>query len=218
MKLAWTIFIATICGAVLAIVPWLLTFRATSLPPNPEQWSAFGSYVGGLLSPFIAALALIAFLKTVSQQQEQIEQLRLQGAKEDLWRAITKIESDYEQVLKGLPVTVKVGDKTYGFTAMDVVARMSFLAYQSAMVNEADLKRALAEHDGNLPRDHPSIASFETFGMAAGHLNQLRLFVEKHDEIAHNNALTKYFYRKHKLAYDRLLERGFLKDKWQVDS
>jgi hypothetical protein len=61
------------------------------------------------------------------------------------------------------------------------------------------------------------IRLFETFGVAAGHLNQLRLYVNKHHELSKTNVLSKYYSRKYKTANLRLISTGYLESekKWE---
>ena len=54
------------------IVMMILYFRTFPIPFSGDQshWGAFGDFVGGLLNPFVAFLALMALIKTVSIQQD----------------------------------------------------------------------------------------------------------------------------------------------------
>ncbi|HTD05886.1 hypothetical protein [Undibacterium sp.] len=45
---------------------------------KPEDWGAFGSYIGGLLGPAVSFVALMAVIVTVSLQRAAIEGQRLQ--------------------------------------------------------------------------------------------------------------------------------------------
>jgi hypothetical protein len=85
--------------------------------------------------------------------------------------------------------------------------------YDKVMINQSDVEKSI-EGKEFIPRDDPHIHAFEMFGMAAGHLNQLRIYVEKYAEIAGSNAMLKYFQRKYKIPYQRFVERGYLKEAW----
>ncbi|MFV0926516.1 hypothetical protein [Pseudomonas palmensis] len=43
---------------------------------NAQDWSAFGSYVGGLFGPLVSFVALLAVLKTIELQKELLETQR----------------------------------------------------------------------------------------------------------------------------------------------
>lgn len=46
------------------------------LSVNPDRWSAFGSYIGGLFGPLISFLTLLAILKTIGLQKELLDTQR----------------------------------------------------------------------------------------------------------------------------------------------
>lgn len=212
MKLTTTVLVGTLLGAALALAPWAMVFHGP-LSNSASDRAAFGGYLGGVLSPLIAAFALIALLRTIEQQQIQIEQLQRQGAKEDIWRVIEKIENDFEAVLRRHPIKANYGGRVYEYSGLDVVFNITFMEYDQVMLNKADVEKSF-EGKEHIPRDDPHIYAFEMFGMAAGHLNQLRLYVEKYAEIAGSNAMSKYFQRKYKIPYQRFVERGYLEETW----
>ena len=199
-------------------VPYIIFFSGP-LSGEQQNWAQFGDYVGGTLSPLLAALALIALLYTLRQQQEQINQLRKQAVKEDLLRAIEKLEEDFEKSLSRFPIRLPLPKRTLEFSGWDVVFSPSFIEYKEAMVNEADIMAIINAAGGvNAPvgfqRDDPKIHAYEMFGLAAGHLNQIRIYANNLDQASGNNALSKYYQRKYKVPYDRFLERGFVKEPW----
>ena len=216
MKLTTTVIFGTLVGATLVVAPWVAVFHGP-LSNNASDWSAFGGYLGGILSPLVAAFALIALLHTINQQQEQIEQLKRQGTKEDLWRVIEKIEKDFEIALRCYPIKLNISGKVYEYSGFDVAFNITFMDYQKVMVNRVDVEKSI---DGKeiIPRDDPVILAYEMFGMAAGHLNQLRIYVEKYAETAGNNGMPKYFQRKYKIPYERFVERGYLKETWRIET
>lgn len=216
MKLTTTtIIVGILIATALVVAPWAVVFHG-SWSSNTSDWSSFGSYFGGVLSPLIAAFALIALLHTIKQQQEQIEQLKRQGAKEDIWRVIEKIEKDFEIVLRRYPIKANIAGRVYEYSGLDVAFNITFIEYPKVMVNQADVEASLGEKE-SIPRDNPAFHAYEMFAMAAGHLNQLRIYVEKYAEIAGNNGVSKYFQRKYKIPYERFVERGYLKKTWNVE-
>jgi uncharacterized membrane protein len=215
MKLTTTVILGTMVAAALVIAAWVAVFHGP-LSDNANDWSAFGGYFGGILSPLIAALALIAFLHTIKQQQVQIEQLKRQGTKEDLWRVIEKIEKDFEIALRRYPIKLHTSGQIYEYSGFDVAFDISFVDYQKVMINTDDVVKSIEGRE-TFPRDDPGILAIEMFGMAAGHINQLRIYVEKYAEVAGNNSMTKYFQRKYKIPFERFVERGYLKETWRTE-
>ncbi|QXI24656.1 hypothetical protein HU724_010385 [Pseudomonas iranensis] len=52
---------------------WVFRYGLSS---NPDNWSAFGSFFGGIFGPLISAVTLVALLKTISLQREVIDTQR----------------------------------------------------------------------------------------------------------------------------------------------
>lgn len=50
------------------VTPYVLNFSNNAISKNPQDWGAFGSYLGGLLSPFLAIGSLYYVVKTFKQQ------------------------------------------------------------------------------------------------------------------------------------------------------
>ena len=50
------------------LTPYVLNFSNNAISKNPQDWGAFGSYLGGLLSPFLAIGSLYYVVKTFKQQ------------------------------------------------------------------------------------------------------------------------------------------------------
>lgn len=113
MKLIASLAAGVLLSLAVVIVPWI-TFFNGSLSGEPQNWAQFGDYVGGTLSPLISAWAFIALLYNLRQQQEEIIQMRKQAGKEDLLRAIGKLEDDFYKSLTRYPVKITSSDKTLG--------------------------------------------------------------------------------------------------------
>lgn len=208
---------------IIALLFWLAVFGKTALSGNPDDWSSFGSYFGGVLSPIIAAFALIAFLHTINQQQilitqqqDQLNEQRRQGNKTDIVTALRLMEADYERELSTLALTVTSPDgSTQECTGLDVFSMRFPDLYVFAIPMREEYQAQLrAQGETGISRNAPGLQAFIAFGMAAGHLNHIRLYVAEHDQIAGNNAMGNYYRRKYKLAYERLTERGYLSTPW----
>ena len=215
MKITTAFFVAILVGIALVIVPWVVMFYG-SLSSKPADWAAFGDYFGGVLSPLIAAFGLVALLHTIRQQGMEIKLLRDQNVKDDIWRVIEKIEKDFEDVLKRYPINVHTSGQIQKHSGLDIAFNLTAIEYKQVMVNEADILSYTEGKEG-VPSDDSNVLAYEMFASAAGHLNQLRIYVEKYSEIAGSNVMTKYFQRKYKVPYGRFVERGYLKEAWHTE-
>lgn len=56
-----------VIGIAASLIYWYMLDR--NLSSNPNDWGAFGSYIGGVLGPAVSFVALIAVLKTISLQR-----------------------------------------------------------------------------------------------------------------------------------------------------
>lgn len=63
-----------ICVSV-AVTVYVQIFNL-GLSSEPNNWSAFGSYIGGVLGPLISFLTLLAILKTIGLQKELLDTQR----------------------------------------------------------------------------------------------------------------------------------------------
>lgn len=60
---------------VISIYVYTLAFSG-GLSTAPDNWSAFGTYIGGIFGPLISFVTLIAILKTISLQKELLNTQR----------------------------------------------------------------------------------------------------------------------------------------------
>lgn len=71
--------ILLVAVVVVAVVSAVAVYRSAfgaGLSLNPDRWSAFGSYVGGVFGPLISFLTLLAILKTIGLQRDLLETQR----------------------------------------------------------------------------------------------------------------------------------------------
>ncbi len=197
---------------------WVFQFYGT-LSSNQNDWALFGAYFGGVLSPLIAIQALLAFLytiyqqnKLIIQQQNQIKTTEAESQKHDLVSTIRNIESDIFKTLNRFPINVTYdNNETLAFTGEDVLFNVAFQDYKLAITSISELS-SLLDGDNSLPKHHPAILSCGMFAETAGNINQLRLYIRKHDEISKNNIMSKYYKKKYKIPCERLMEKGMLEE------
>ena len=67
--------VVVIVSVVLAVVLYRQSF-GSGLSLEPNNWSAFGGYMGGVFGPLISFLTLLAILKTIRLQKELLDTQR----------------------------------------------------------------------------------------------------------------------------------------------
>ncbi|MDD5393247.1 MAG: hypothetical protein PHE17_09530 [Thiothrix sp.] len=197
-------------------LPWVYTFYG-ELSTNTADWSSFGSYMGGILSPLVAGLALFSLIKTVNQQQDQIDVLHKQSEREDILKAIEKIELDFEKVLTNVPITYLIGSETSTCSGLDMINDITFDSYATALPDGDYLKKALQDNN-KLKKTDQNVTLHAALAIAAGHLNQIRLYTEAHNKISSTNAMYKYYQRKYRIPYGRLRELNYIKKEWNENA
>lgn len=195
-----TFIILTVIAFLSVLLPYGCAF-SNHISDNSQDWANFGSYVGGTLSPIIATLALFGLGLTIYQQKQQQQLSSLEAA-------IRNLEYDFEACL----IKTKISINGHEFNSYDVLMSLAFPEWDKVIPNKnsIDLKTEYSYFSDK-------IRLFETFGVAAGHLNQLRLYVNKHHELSKANVLSKYYSRKYKTANHRLISTGYLvsEKKWE---
>ncbi|GHC17065.1 hypothetical protein [Aidingimonas halophila] len=188
---------------------WFWLFEGSQLGElTSHEVESFAIYFGGIMTPFIAFLSLVAFLRTLHQQQEQIEELRRQARKSELRRMIEQVDHDFESHMKSIVIDApQLGDN---ITAHEIISNILIPKWhwERVLLEKWELEKDAVENVQE--PDMHLIWLFHGFGVGAGHLNQLRLYVKEHDDIVSNNMMTKYYARKHNVAFERFKERGWL--------
>lgn len=203
-------------GTAAALLPWALTFWGSS-STDPASWGQFGDYLGGTLATLISMLALVALLFTFGQQQKQIDLLIKQATKSDILTAIDRLEADFDKALKRYPIRIVSPNGQSEVSASDVLFNLRFLQYAKVIPNKDELAES-ADKEGGIDGDDIRIQCLEMFGMAAGELNQIRIYSEQLEAITGSNVLSRYYERKYRFAYKRLSERGYLSKKWGAET
>lgn len=68
LKEGYKVTIFVLIMLLFIFTPYVLNFSNNVISKNPQDWGAFGSYLGGLLSPFLAIGSLYYVVKTFKQQ------------------------------------------------------------------------------------------------------------------------------------------------------
>jgi hypothetical protein len=200
--------------ATLAIVIVVTTYTfnfSFDLSDDSSKWAEFGSYFGGVLSPIVATLALLALCITIEQQTKQISLLNKQVNLSDMKSSIEKTEADFVETLKAMNLTFE-NDNKDTYTCYDSLIAAAFPHWEKVVPLRESI-HATKEYDFA----SNEIKLFEVYGAAAGHLNQLRIYVNMISEVSDNNIVSKYYERKYKVAYTRLVKQGYLEEgKWII--
>ena len=218
MKISKYLSISLILSLGLVLIPWILTFH-DSFSFFPKDWAYFGSYFGGVFSSLVAALALIALIYTIYQQNQQIQILNSKETKSDILKALHKLEQDFEKTLEGKFVTIKDNGGSYNPSLRDALFKPSFIEYKKVIKTQEEI----IEFSKSKPDDEirKTMILFESFGFAAAELNQMKLYInalKKIERKSEKNILTRYYIRKYELAASRLYEQGILQEEWKFEN
>ena len=70
MKPERNIVIAAVVACAVPLALWLWVFWTPSLSDNHAEWSEFGRFLGGVLSPTLAFTSFLGLLATIREQRE----------------------------------------------------------------------------------------------------------------------------------------------------
>ncbi|MEE7625689.1 hypothetical protein V3O24_05900 [Methylobacter sp. Wu8] len=76
----------------------------TGFSKNSADWANFGSYVGGVLSPFFSLLAFAGLLWTINIQTQQIKHLQEESKRSEVYRIIEKLVARIDHNYKKAPL------------------------------------------------------------------------------------------------------------------
>lgn len=74
IKVYWRQLAGLFVVLLLAIGPYLWSFRGAALSGRPEDWGSFGAYVSGTLGVAIVGATLLALMVTLIQQKKMLTQ------------------------------------------------------------------------------------------------------------------------------------------------
>lgn len=77
-RMIWAIASLGIGSAAIALGLFTANFWGKAVSKDPEIWSFFGGYMGGVLGPIVAFLGVVGLLVTLGLQQRQIQDGRRQ--------------------------------------------------------------------------------------------------------------------------------------------
>jgi uncharacterized membrane protein len=126
------------------------------LSPLSSDWSAFGSYFGGVLSPLIAFCTLLAVLKTIYLQRELLDTQKAEmininnhqvaaSAKQDAQLALAKEEMQVSKVQAYVATQLKLLDTIMAHFRREAEGMAGAISQIMAVKADFDEKKLAAE-------------------------------------------------------------------------
>lgn len=99
MKIVRLLLAAALVAVLLAIAPWLYMFSTAPVSGKPDDWSYFGGYIGGVLSPVLALASFVGLLMTLTQQRAVIAVQRTTDDDRNYFdHAVSSLERAYDVI------------------------------------------------------------------------------------------------------------------------
>ncbi|WP_054926342.1 hypothetical protein [Pseudomonas sp. NBRC 111142] len=137
LKLDFSLMMITCAGVFVVVVisAYVVNFFGW-FSSSKEVWGQFGDYVGGVLNPVLSFMALIAVVKSLKYQSEEVKEARSEAsAAISMQKEQTKIfkQQSFESVFFGLIdlyskalETMSLYEEQRVFTGIAVAQRLSF--------------------------------------------------------------------------------------------
>lgn len=97
------IIITLLCLFVIILASgafYLFVGEGLPISTKGSDWSAFGSYFGGVVGPIFSFLSTILLFYTIMQQSKNIEHVNSEALKLDMLRYVSRAEEEIEQWLR----------------------------------------------------------------------------------------------------------------------
>ncbi len=92
-----TLAVSAAVASVIALAPWLYMFWTSPISKERSEWANFGTFVGGVLSPALAFMALIGLVITIKEQRQVAERQKEVTDNESYFRhAVASLERAYQ--------------------------------------------------------------------------------------------------------------------------
>lgn len=106
-KKLWLISIAAFACIVATMAFYLIIYASNEFSYKIDEWSGFGNFVGGTLSPLLDFLALIALLYNIDYQIAEFDKTNRHLSDQNNLLQKQSVEATYFHLLKLLNQTVK---------------------------------------------------------------------------------------------------------------
>ena len=172
---------------VVALLFTLFFFFTTNW--SSQTLAAFGSYIGGVMTPLTVLVALVTLIRQQRTHDDEMERLLAQSYKTDLLRFIEKIEKDIESTLNGLSITVQSSDRRIQHQASDAIFKISMQEWDRIIPSESDILKRMDSSERGIHRYDDQLLSYEVFGMVAAHIKRLREYCEEFGSVKNQRVL-----------------------------
>ena len=99
MRLERILVAGAAVAVLLTVVPWLYMFSSSPISGNPGDWSSFGSFLGGVLSPVLAFASFVGLLMTLNHQREAIATQQTEADDRSYFNhAVSSLERAYKVI------------------------------------------------------------------------------------------------------------------------
>ena len=182
---------------------------------EPNHLAAYGTLIGGVLTPITIMVAAFALLQRERAHQAEMKSLQSQSNRLDLMRFIQKIEKDIQTALEKLTINVTYKPEKVNATGTDAFLNLTFLEWQAVIPSKKQVEDRLNASNGQVVRNEPLIICYEAFSTIAIYLNSLRQYCQEHDKLSGTNMTTLYFLRKYRVGIQRLSDQGYGVQEWK---
>lgn len=151
MKLTYWLAAIALGFCLIPLGVWIFHFHHLGLASDSTQWSNFGSYLGGVLSPVLAFLSFIGLLLALETQRKEASRLRKESDDLNYFNhAVKSLERAYEAIAKkhsleevkgGAPAVEPLRDRLAWLTCARLL--LSAKAVSEQISNESSGLRAL---------------------------------------------------------------------------
>ncbi|WP_071873539.1 hypothetical protein [Atopomonas hussainii] len=154
------IVIVAVIGVVILLGVFLAYFFigdfTLSAATENLDWSAFGSYFGGVAGPFLTFISILLLVYTIRQQRFHLESMHEENIKQDMLRYLNKIDDEITHVLTreihiGNLAFAQLGDILGGIVTPAQFQESSFkAALEKLMRQTASYCEAIALYRANV--------------------------------------------------------------------
>lgn len=206
-NLYFLIALSVLLCASAVLMTWLWFFHDYEISKHGSDWANFATYFGSFMTPSVALLSLFAFLRTLAQQQQQIDSLEAQSRQGVLFRIIEQLERDYLTHMD-----------SFVFYGTDSSVNSALKALSDPLLEPQQV--ALPFRPTRKDRMDASAAEKRLYAdieKGTHRLELLQQYVTEHDSLGRDDSLTRVYRMRHELAIRRLARAGWLRwNEWAI--
>lgn len=214
-KIEIAIFAVVLLVAVFSIVLFLYVFHQHELSNDLKDWSYFGSYIGGVMTPLALIVAIGSFLHQHRSSIKAGEQVLASG----VLNSLERLEARMDAELKDIEVRINYPDMdNYNINTHAFFCLTNKYAFnlEKAIPRFIDNEDELTAFLKNMtPMDKMTYIQFlGLFAEVAGNFQFMKSLIQKHVELSGTNHAAVLYRKKYKIGVARLIEQGYEIDPW----